>query len=143
MDTLYHVTFKQNVPAIKREGLRGFNVNYLYDDTTRRHHNSIYAFLDISDALRWWDYTMESINMGLFNEFEPKLAIIEFEDDKSLYNNDMHPQMRREFKSAVYKIPNGVVKPDQIKSIYDNEYIKDNLRIDTDDENDPIAFLAD
>lgn len=115
MDTLYHVTFENRIEDIKKYGIicPDDEDKHIYSKYVRKHLNSIYAFLNLSDALSWFDY-QEKLDSE-FPKFEGDQVIIEFTDDRNLYELDEHREMRSRFKSAVYKV--GMVKPENIKRV--------------------------
>ena len=129
MSILYHVTFKSRIDSIMSEGIKPVNVKHNYSDYVRKHPDSIYAFLTLEDALKWWDYQEKSKGYGDFEEYEQddEQVIIRFEDNAFLYSEDIHYEMRKDFKSAVHKMPGEMVKPEQIQEVIAYNYIKDEI----------------
>jgi len=111
------------------EGIKPVNVKHNYSDYVRKHPDSIYAFLTLEDALKWWDYQEKSKGYGDFEEYEQddEQVIIRFEDNAFLYSEDIHYEMRKDFKSAVHKMPGEMVKPEQIQEVIAYNYIKDEI----------------
>lgn len=129
MSIFYHVTFKSRIDSIMSEGIKPVNVKHNYSDYVRKHPDSIYAFLTLEDALKWWDYQEKSKGYGDFEEYEQddEQVIIRFEDNAFLYSEDIHYEMRKDFKSAVHKMPGEMVKPEQIQEVIAYNYIKDEI----------------
>jgi len=129
------------------EGIKPVNVKHNYSDYVRKHPDSIYAFLTLEDALKWWDYQEKSKGYGDFEEYEQddEQVIIRFEDNAFLYSEDIHYEMRKDFKSAVHKMPGEVVKPEQIQEVIEYNYIKNEMIKNIDStvyDDDPIMTNA-
>ena len=147
MSILYHVTFKSRIDSIMSEGIKPVGVKHVYSDYVRKHSDSIYAFLSLEDALKWWDYQEKSKSYGDFEEYEQddEQVIIRFEDNAFLYSEDIHYEMRKDFKSAVHKMPGEVVKPEQIQEVIEYNYIKNEMIKNIDStvyDDDPIMTNA-
>ena len=147
MSILYHVTFKSRIDSIMSEGIKPVNVKHNYSDYVRKHPDSIYAFLSLEDALKWWDYQEKSKSYGDFEEYEQddEQVIIRFEDNAFLYSEDIHHEMRKDFKSAVHKMLGEVVKPEQIQEVIEYNYIKNEMIKNIDStvyDDDPIMTNA-
>jgi len=141
METVfYHVTFKSRLDSILSEGIKGKDIKHVYSDFIRKHPDSVYAFLSLGDALKWWDYQEKSREYG-FDEItsEGEQVIIRFTDNRILYDFDKHQEMRKDFPSAVYKIEGDIVKPEQIKQVMESDYIKDDL-IGWGNADDPTVY---
>ena len=122
MDTLYHVTFKNRINDIKKQGIVCIREKEIFSSFIKKHHDSIYAFFTLEDALKWWEYMGNEQGHLIPENGDP--VIVEFTDDTSKYEFDSHWQMRQDFPSAVYKKDCEDVKPEQIKGIIDYSTIK-------------------
>jgi len=124
METFYHVTFKNRIDGIMEKGIicPDDEDMHIYSSYTRKHLDSIYAFLNLEDALSWYDYQEKLDSKYPKFEGEGDQVIIEFTDDRNLYEFDEHREMRSRFKSAVHKV--GFVKPDNIKRVLKYNDIK-------------------
>lgn len=140
----YHVTFKTRLDSILSEGIRCQGVHHIYSSFIRKHHDSLYAFSDISDALKWWDYQeKEKIEGWQELQDEGEQVIIEFEDNIFLYHDDEHREMKKDYPSAKYKVPGENVKPEQIVKILDYDYVRNGLLKDEDDGGFFLAYKDD
>lgn len=88
---LYHVTLKRNIRKIESEGLipnkrMGFTLNRMGGTLSKEGY--VYAFENLTDALRWLAKASWDPDKGDFEADD--FRIIKINDDKNQYEQDTH-----------------------------------------------------
>jgi len=118
MPMLYHVTLKEKVPKVKKEGIK-YQKKPMFFGTygqDLRKKGNVYAFKEKNDARRWASKT----------EWDKKqpVSVVTFDepDDSERMARDLNPQMQLLGRGSAVRIK-GDISPEQIQQV--EEYGED------------------